>query len=675
MKLKFQTKLILTVAGILLAACGWLTWQNYTATRAMMEEELKKQGYGLAETVEQKLKTAKDFEGVLDTLMAERILQACEAVNEIPISSLSNERLIALAPRLKVDGGIYVIGPDRKIVYSDVVDYVGWEYPAGHPMDPVFNGSAKTYMEAVRGDMISGELNKYGGMVMSTPGYTIQIGIKATTIADNAKRFHPSVLLRELESNPDVVYALMLDGTGTATAGTESMLGTKYEDDVTVAATQKGQRGAAKWVDPETGIAAFDVQIPYYEGNQLKGSICIGISMKRMNEVIGGNLIKSLIATLITLGVAAFVVMAAVRYMVSPLNRLSAQLTQIAAGDFTVRQETGVLNQQDELGAIARSVQALRQELSRLIGAMKEETTEVDSGANQLGHIMNETARSIEENAKAVEALADSANTQAQATLHAGNSAQQLGNQIDEGNRSISLASDKVSSVHQLTLVGERAVRELAEVTTESINRSGEVVKGIQEVEVTVRDMNAFMGHIRSISEQTNLLALNASIEAARAGEAGRGFAVVAEEIRKLAEETKATTEQVEEIIRKVDRSTAAAASDIRLVTESTLHQKETLQGTLDVFFKIQESITGLVTSMDQVVQANDAVGSRKEEIVKALETLTRLAENLSATCQQISASTEEQTAAVEEVNALTDANRQAARNLAEFVERFKVES
>jgi len=675
MKLKFQTKLILTVAAILLVACGWLTWQNNAATKAMMEEELKTQGFALADMVDQKLKTAKEFEGVLDTLMAERILQACEAVNEIPLSGLSNERLIALAPRLKVDGGIYVIGPDRKIVYSDVVDYVGWEYPAGHPMDPVFSGAQKTYMEAVRGDMISGELNKYGGMAMSTPGYTIQIGIKATTIADNAKRFHPNVLLGALEQNPDVVYALMLDATGTVIAGTESMVGTRYEDEVTVAATQKGERGAARWVDQETGIAAYDVQIPYYEGEELKGSLCIGVSMKHLNEVMGANLMKNLMVTLVTLVAAAFVVMAAVRYMVSPLNRLSAQLALIAAGDFTVKQEAAVLTQQDELRGIARSVQSLRQQLSRLVGAMKAETAAVDAGADQLGHIMGETARSIEENARAVEALADSANTQVQATGKAGDSARQLGDRIDEGNRSISLASEQVSSVHQLTLAGEKAVRELAEVTAESISRSGEVVSGIQEVEVTVRDMNAFMGHIRSISEQTNLLALNASIEAARAGEAGRGFAVVAEEIRKLAEETKATTEQVEEIIRKVDRSTAAAASDIRLVTESTLHQKETLQGTLDVFYRIQESITGLVASMDQVVKANDAVGNRKEEILKALETLARLAENLSATCQQISASTQEQTAAVEEVNALTDTNRQTARNLAEFVERFKIES
>lgn len=673
MKLKFQTRLILTVSAILLLACGWLTWENFTSTRLMMEEELKSQGFTLAETVDQKLKTAKEFEKVLDKLMADRILQACEAINEIPLSSLSNDRLIALAPRLNVDGGIYVIGPDRKIVYSDVVDYVGWEYPAGHPMDPVFSGAQKTYMEDVRGDMISGELNKYGGMAMSTPGYTIQIGIKATTIADNAKRFHPNVLLQELAQNSDVVYALMLDETGTAIAGTESMVGTKYDDAVTVGATQKGERGAARWVDTETGVAAYDVQIPYYEGDALKGSLCVGITMKHANEATFDNMMKNLLVTGITLLVAVLVLLFAIRRMVAPLNKLSGQLAEIAAGDFTVEQDAGILSHQDELGAIARSVQALRKEMNHLIGVLKGEVKAVDSGADQLAHIMSETSRSIEENARAVESLAGSASTQVQATGRVGDSARTLGHQIDESNRNIGAASEKVSAVNTLTHEGERAVRELADVTTASIERSGEVVTAIQDVESTVRDMNAFMGHIRSISEQTNLLALNASIEAARAGEAGRGFAVVAEEIRKLAEETKATTEQVEEIIRKVDRSTAEAAGDIRLVAESAVSQKDSLQGTLDVFFSIKEAIRGLVESMDQVVKANDAVGLRKDEILKAVETLAALAENLSATCQQISAATQEQTAAVEEVNALTDTNRQAAGNLSESVERFKV--
>lgn len=674
MQLKFQTKLILTVSAIMVVAFSYLTWQNYTSSKAMMEHELQNQGYALADSVDQKLKIAKTFEGVLDGLMAEKILQASEAINEIPMSQMTNERLIKLAPRLKIDGGIYVIGPDLKIAYSDILDYIGWQYPADHPMKPVFDGKQKSYMEAIRGDLVSGELNKYGGIALSTPGYYVQIGIKATTIADHMKAFDPNVLLSEIDANEDVLYALMIDEKGVATAGTTSMVGTKYEDEVTINATQKGERGSAKWVDPETGIVAYDVQIPYYVDDVLKGSICVGISMKNMDLILQKNLLQNLITMLITLAVGIVVILTTVRYMVMPLKKLSVQLADIASGDFTVKQDPKVMAHQDELGSIARSVHEMRKSLSHLMSQLKSEIESVDQGADQLVSIMNETAKAIEENAHAVEQLAHSAQSQVTATDSAERSTNSLGQKIEESTKSVTEANTHLASVNQLTLQGEETIKSLAQVSNESIALSESVVSGIQNVEVTVKDMNHFMGHIRSISEQTNLLALNASIEAARAGEAGRGFSVVADEIRKLSEETKATTEQVEEIIKKVDLSTTAAAENSRMVSESSHLQKESLQKTLDVFTEIQNAIGILVNSMENVVSVNRAVSSNKSEIDHAIVVLAELAENLSATCQQISASSEEQNAAVEEVNALSETNRNTAMSLAQMVNRFKIE-
>lgn len=674
MRLKFETKLILTVVLILFISSAWLTFQNIRATRALFLDEMKNEGYTLAAVVEQKLTAAKEFETVLDSLMADRILQACEAINLLPLSSLSNERLISLAPDLKADGGIYVIGPDRKIVYSDVVDYVGWEYPADHPMDPVFNGSQKTYMEAVRGDMISGELNKYGGMALDTPGYYIQIGIKATTIADNGKKFSADKLLAEVEANEDVLYALMLDTSGVAVAGTKEMLGQKYEDPVTIGATQKGERGASFWEDKEKGIRAYDVQIPYYEGETLKGSLCVGISLERMDQALQKTLFSAVIAALLTGLVSAAIVMVVIRRLVSPLKALSKDLGSVSEGDFTGVQNPAILAQPDEIGFIARSAETMKAELRQLIGSLKRDVSEVEKGADQLSQIMNETSRSIEENARAVEALAISASRQAQEAAAAGKSAVLLGNKVDEGHASIERANRQVTEVYQLTGAGEKIVTELAAITTTSISQSGAVAEGIRHVEETVRNMKDFMGHIRSISEQTNLLALNASIEAARAGEAGRGFAVVADEIRKLAEETKTTTEQVETIIRLIGDSTAAAAGDIRQVSVGTESQRGTLHQTLDIFSQIQRAINDLVASMEDVVQVNSAVGDCKADILKAVAVLSDLAENLSATCEELSASTEQQTAAVQEVNALTETNREVAQELTESARKFKTQ-
>jgi len=639
----------------------------------MFKAEMEEEGFLLARSVEKELANAKGFEEQVDQLMAERILQACEAVNLLPIETMTNKQLIELAPKLNVSGGIYVIGPDRKIVYSDVIDYVGWEYPADHVMSPVFKGTSKSYMEEVRGDLISGELNKYGGMALDNPGYYVQIGVKATVIVDIKRKFSADVLLKQLDEKDEITYALMIDSGGFGIAGTEDMKKeVAYDDAVTIDAVKNEKAGAAEYVDPDTGKKSYDVQIPYYEEGVHKGSIAIGLSLERMEETLAGHFIKSMIATVITCFVALLLGVFVIQRLLVPLKKLSDQLDNISQGDFTIEQDPKMLKQKDALGLIANAVQKMRLELSHLVTSLKTDANSVEDGAEQLSEIMSETSRAIEENAKAVEALAISASDQATEAEKVFTSAEQLGVKVDQGRESIEEANERVGTVNELSTKGETIVTELAEVTKDSISRTDAVSKGIKSVEETVRNMSEFMGHIRSISEQTNLLALNASIEAARAGDAGRGFAVVADEIRKLAEETNQTTEQVESIIGEITDKTNVAAKDIKEISDVTTHQRETLQQTLDIFERIKGSITELVGAMDQVVDVTDTVGESKETIISAVNVLSDLTENLSATCEEISASTEEQTAAVLEVNRLTETNSNLASDLTDRVRRFK---
>jgi len=670
--MKFQTKLTVTILALIAITSGWLTVQNLNTVESLFTEEMKNSGFSIAVSVDEKLQASKDFEEVLEDLIAERILQASEAIDLLDIESMSNEMLIELAPKLKVDGGIFVIGPDRKIAYSDIVDYVAWEYPAGHAMDVVFSGSQKSYMEEIREDLISGDLNKYGGMKLSTPGYYVQIGVNANTIKELQERHSENVILTEVQKNKDVIYALMLDTEGVAYAGEPTMVGQQYTDEVTVKATQNGIEGAAYWEDEAAGTRAYDVQIPYYEKDELKGSICIGISLDRMDKALALNATKSMILTVITCIVAAIIVLLLIRILIKPLKELSSQLMQIAKGDFTVEQNPKILKQKDDMGIIANAVQEMRIELSHLMTNLKSDSGRVEGGADQLSEIMNETARAISENARAVEALAIAATDQALEADKVSDSANALGEKVDQGEVSIEHANTRVISVNDLSSEGEKIITELAAVIKDSITRTYSVSEGMGEVEKTVNNMRDFTEKIRSVSEQTNLLALNASIEAARAGEAGRGFAVVAEEIRKLAEETSETTEQVESIIGEISDKTKIASDDIKAIGSVTTQQQDTLEQTLSIFSRIQDSIEELVQAMDQVVSVNNAVGVSKDTILSAVNVLSDLTSNLSATCEEISASTEEQTASVEEVNALAETNRDVALELAERVTSFK---
>jgi len=197
------------------------------------------EGFNIAQNIDDDLKMSKAFEVILEDSIADKILVVSEAINLMDLDQISNQDIKNLAKATNVDGGIFIIGPDRKIKFSDIVDYVGWEYPKGHAMDPVFNGQQETYMEAVRADLIAGTLNKYGGMKLKSNGYYVQIGINATTIADLQNEFSYNNILADAEAHEDVIYALMIDEAGLAYAGTESMLDIIYDDEVTLNATQR----------------------------------------------------------------------------------------------------------------------------------------------------------------------------------------------------------------------------------------------------------------------------------------------------------------------------------------------------------------------------------------------------------------------------------------------------
>jgi len=187
--------------------------------------------------------------------------------------------------------------------------------------------------------------------------------------------------------------------------------------------------------------------------------------------------------------------------------------------------------------------------------------------------------------------------------------------------------------------------------------RSGS--ESVTQVDVEVQSIGSVIDTIQGISEQTNLLALNAAIEAARAGEHGRGFAVVADEVRLLAGRTKQATEEIANMISRLQDSAHQTVSMI----EQSVQQAETGAG--------QAQTAG--DQFERIVEEIAVLNDRSHQIATAAEEQSTVAQDMSANLEGLKAALESTDGVIAEINDASHELRNQAASLDELIGSFRV--
>lgn len=392
--------------------------------------------------------------------------------------------------------------------------------------------------------------------------------------------------------------------------------------------------------------------------------------------VYSSSLVASALTLVCVLVFFAVAVFGSVRSVVRPVKHVTRQLEdiiqEIESGNGDLTRRIGIKSH-DEIGQLADGINVFLETLQRIMGRIVIDSREmgeiVTSVVNSVGTANSnayDISAGMEELSATMQEVASAVNTVSANVARIGEEVDAITKESQEMN---AYATDMQNRAEDMK---DKAVAN-KESTSLMIKDIIDTLKAAIEESKSVERVNELTEEILSVSSQTNLLSLNASIEAARAGEAGKGFAVVADEIRKLADSTKETANNIQSINALVTQAVNKLANNSNAIVE---YIDETIMPDYDRFVENGEQYRNDATYVNSTMDGFEAKARKLNDImektVNSIRDISTAIEESANSVGNAASSTTILVQNIDTVHAEMETNQNISNRLKDEADRFK---
>lgn len=424
------------------------------------------------------------------------------------------------------------------------------------------------------------------------------------------------------------------------------------------------------------GTLNYGYFTPVYQNGSstdIVGMVFVGTDKEQKNAVISH--------IMLTIGAAVCVVMiicAGAGIKMSSAMSRSIRMSigvveKVAGGNLDVWVDDKLLNRTDEIGDLSKVTIKLRDAMKTVIMDISANANALLNAGTDLKSVADKTNGTMEQVRSAVTMIVDNSSEQARNSQSTSEHMKIMGENITETSGEVDMLDNNAASMQQSSEKASETLEKLRIINTDVERIINDVKEQTIRTNNSVQKIQDATSFISSIAEETNLLSLNASIEAARAGESGRGFAVVAGQIKKLAEQSNTSSQEIDDTARILMEDSTKAVELMKQMQDIMVSQSASMEETQAVVAGVLAEIESSMKSIELIKTSTHKLEASRNKVVSAVDELSEIAQNNVEGTKKTHQETEEVADTFRQVSDSAEKLREIAGQLADSIDYFKI--